>query len=499
MQVEDRTDVMQEASGADSQRFFSDLILQCLGAGVIMTNRDGRITVINPAAEEITGWSGQEARGRLIADVFALDTKEPPVSSPCVPVHDAAGKPSMQTGMLVTRTDRMCTVSCNESTVYDRTHTAIGTVYVFRDVSQERQLNTAAQQLATIVQSTHDAIIGTTLDGIITSWNRGAELIYGYTMSEIVGHHMSRLAPKNRRGEFMQIIDRIKRGEIVGHFETNRLRKDGTRIYVSITTSALRDASGTITGFSTISQDITERKQAERRLKMAAHSLKLKNEELKQFAYIASHDLQEPLRMVSSYVQLLRDRYEGKLDDEADEFIRYAVDGSNRMQQLINDLLAYSRTGSTSEHRDNVDIEKVFDRVTSDLHLMIKEHNADITHDPLPMIEAYESQLSELFLNLISNAIKFHGETPPHVHVSAVRQDDVWAFSVRDNGIGIDPKYFDRIFVIFQRLHTRREYSGTGIGLAICKKIVDHHGGQIRIESKPGEGSVFSFTIPDPG
>lgn len=497
MREDGNTGRLQETDAVYPDDAGPDRILHCLGAGVIMTAIDGRIAVINPAAEEITGWSGQEARGRPIAEVFALVPDGIPVAITGIPVHDTAGAPSLQTGRLLTRTDRENIISYNTRTVYDRARTAIGTVYVFCDASRKTRPDATVQQLAAIVETTHDAIIGTTLDGIITSWNRGAELIYGYTAAEIVGHHMSRLAPHNRRGEFMQFIDRIKRGETVRNYETTRLRKDGTRIFVSITSSALRDASESIIGFSTISRDITEQKQAERKLKMTAHNLKLKNEELKQFAYVASHDLQEPLRMVSGYVQLLKRRYEGKLDSEADEFIRYAVEGSNRMQLLIDDLLAYSRIGTQSGERDSVDSEKVLETVVSDLHFMISEYHADITHDPLPVIKGERSQLSELFLNLISNAIKFHGEAPPHVHVSAVREDTAWAFSVRDNGIGIDPKYFNRIFVIFQRLHTRREYPGTGIGLAICKKIVEHHGGQIRVESKPGEGSVFSFTIPD--
>jgi PAS domain S-box-containing protein len=490
MQEDGNTGRVQETDAVHPDDAGPDRILHCLGAGVIMTGRDGHIAVINPAAEEITGWNGQEARGRPVAEVFTL-------VSDGAPVQDAAGAPSLQTGRLVTRSGRECTVSYNTRTAHDQSGISIGTVYLFCDATGENRLNATIQQLAAIVETTQDAIIGTTIDGIITSWNPGAELIYGYTAAEIVGHHMSRLSPHDRRGEFMQFINRIKRGETVRHLETTRLRKDGTRIYVSITTSALRDASESIIGFSTISQDITERKHAERKLKMTAHDLKLKNEELKQFAYVASHDLQEPLRMVSSYVQLLKRRYEGNLDSEADEFIRYAVEGSNRMQLLIDDLLAYSRIGTQSGGRDRVDSEKVLETVISDLHFMIREYRADITHDPLPVIEAERSQLSELFQNLISNAIKFHGEAPPHVHVSAVRHDDAWVFSVRDNGIGIDPKYFNRIFVIFQRLHTRREYPGTGIGLAICKKIVEHHGGQIRVESKPGEGSVFSFTIPD--
>jgi signal transduction histidine kinase len=220
------------------------------------------------------------------------------------------------------------------------------------------------------------------------------------------------------------------------------------------------------------------------------------NADLQQFAYVASHDLKEPLRIVASYTQLLARRYKGKLDSDADEFIRYAVDGANRMQWLINDLLAYSRVTSQDQVLEEVDCHGVLEEVLSDLRVAIEESRAVVTHDPLPRVMADRGQLGQLFQNLIGNAIKFHGKGPPQVHVTAERKSDEWAFSVRDNGVGLDPQYAERIFVIFQRLHDREEYPGTGIGLAICKKVVERHGGRIWVVSQIGQGATFHFTLP---
>jgi len=242
--------------------------------------------------------------------------------------------------------------------------------------------------------------------------------------------------------------------------------------------------------------EIEEHRRSEEELKETMADLERSNQELEQFAYVASHDLQEPLRMVASYTQLLEKRYRGKLDSDADEFIGYAVDGANRMQALLNDLLMFSRVGTRGNPFTRTYGEAIFDQAMDNLTVAVERSGVVVTHDPLPTVMADEGQLVQLLQNLIDNAIKFRGGETLRIHVSAEKKGDEWVFSVRDNGIGIDPQYSERIFTIFQRLHTKEEYPGTGMGLAICKRIVERHNGRIWVESQPGEGATFYFTIP---
>ncbi len=246
-----------------------------------------------------------------------------------------------------------------------------------------------------------------------------------------------------------------------------------------------------------LQKELIQREGIERTLKELTRELSRSNKDLEQFAYVASHDLQEPLRMVTSFMQLLSQRYKGHLDATADKYIDFATDGATRMHRLINDLLTYSRVGTKGKELATTDSKKVLEHSLDNLKLAIEENGARVTHDPLPIVMGDDVQLGQLFQNLIGNAIKFRGEEPSRVHILADLHNGDWIFSVRDNGIGIAPEHAERIFVIFQRLHHRAKYPGTGIGLAVCKKIVERHGGRIWVESEPGKGATFYFTIPE--
>ena len=367
---------------------------------------------------------------------------------------------------------------------------------VFRDITERKKAEEKIQALANAVESSNDAIVTQSLDGIIESWNTGAEQIYGYSADEILGKDVSIFEPDNLKGEIKQLIEKTKQEEKIQHYETLRLKKDGTIINTSVTLSPVFDPSGKFVAVSCIGRDITERKKAEEILKWKLEELRRSNEELEQFAYVSSHDLQEPLRMISSYLQLLQRRYQGKIDERADKYIYYAVDGAARMQVLINDLLEFSRVTTRANEPEPIDSEFVLNQVLSNLDLYIKQNKATVSHDPLPEVMADNTQLAQVFQNLIINGIKFHSEEAPKIHISAEKKANEWVFSVQDNGIGIDPQYSEKIFEVFKRLHKKEEYPGTGIGLAICKKIVERHGGRIWVESELGKGSTFYFTLP---
>lgn len=258
----------------------------------------------------------------------------------------------------------------------------------------------------------------------------------------------------------------------------------------------IRDLKARVIAACHIARDISERKRFEKILLHQSEELRRSNTELEQFAYVASHDLQEPLRMVASYMQLLKERYEGRLDAKADKYIGYAVDGARRMQTLINDLLALSRVNSRGAAFEPTDCKAVLGRTLHDLHVRITESGATIEVGELPTISGDHAQLAQVFQNLIGNALKFRAEDRPRITISAHREAEHWLFSIQDNGIGISPEHGEQIFVLFQRLHSRHKYDGTGIGLAICKKIIERHRGKIWVESELGKGSTFKFTLP---
>ncbi|WP_155968972.1 PAS domain S-box protein [Kamptonema formosum] len=409
---------------------------------------------------------------------------------------------------------------------------AEGLIYAAaRDITPLKQAEEALHRRSAAIEAATDGIAILNKNGEYTYMNQAHARVYGYdSPAELIGKTWKLLYSSSELKRFEEeimpefFIKGSWRGEGFGK------KRDGSTYAQEVSLTALEDG-----GLICIVRDITERKQAEaeikqlneslerkvrertaqlsasnaqllsevverkeaqRQLQELTENLKRSNLELEQFAYVASHDLQEPLRAVTSYTQLLSQRYQGQLDAKADKWVAYIVDGATRMQQLIHDLLAYSRVGTKGKEFQLTDCNAVFKQTLTNLQVAIAEKNAAVTCDPLPTIMADGGQLVQLLQNLIGNAIKFSSSDVPEVHISAVLKNAEWVFAVRDSGIGIAPEYAERIFLIFQRLHSRREYAGTGIGLAICKRIVERHGGRIWVESQVGEGATFYFTIP---
>ena len=323
--------------------------------------------------------------------------------------------------------------------------------------------------------------------------NRQLAYILGYDEDELIGRlSLSFVLPEDRDAVRENAIKMLKGGCSLG-YEFRVVNKQAKIKWVMETVVPVYYRRKRATLGSLI--DVTERKQMEERLQQMTAEMQRSNTELEQFAYVISHDLQEPLRMVSSYTQLLAKRYGKKLDNDADEFIGYAVDGAKRMQTLLHDLLEYSRVGTRGKPFGLVNCEHVVEQAMANLKIAIEECSASVSYDTLPTVMGDEGQLVRLFQNLIGNAIKFRREETPQVHISALRRNNIITFTVKDNGIGIDPQHSQSIFEIFRRLHTREEYPGTGMGLAICKKIVERHGGHISVQSQPGQGSTFYFSV----
>ncbi len=367
-----------------------------------------------------------------------------------------------------------------------------------KDITERKLTETALMEsefkYKQIVELAEEGIWVIDSRALTTYVNHAMARMLGYDELEMFGRPLLDFTDSEEKQQYQDGVDR--RWTLAQQQEFKLKSKDGKDVWTYISTSPVLDARGNMVSCCALVYNITGRKEAEEQMLQLTEDLKRSNEELEQFAYVASHDLQEPLRAVTSYTQLLAQRYQANLDDRADKYINYIVDGATRMQQLINDLLAYSRLGTRGKEFEQAQCKAAIKQTLCNLQIAIAETKAVITYDEMPTVMADESQLVQLFQNLLANGIKFCRQDIPLIHITAGRQESEWLFSVSDNGIGIDPEYADRIFIIFQRLHSRREYSGTGIGLAMCKRIVERHGGRIWVESQEGKGATFYFTIP---
>jgi PAS domain S-box-containing protein len=377
--------------------------------------------------------------------------------------------------------------------VKERNKEFLGSIGIIRDITghgrRDETLQSREEQLRNVIEKIADGIIILNKDGTIRFANPAAEKLFDRRAEEFYGKEFGfpLIAGESTEINIVRNNGRMCSAEM----RVVEIEWEKKTAYLA----SIRDITE-IKKSAEFKAEVKERKKSEAQLRKQKEELERSNQELEQFAYVASHDLQEPLRMVTSYVQLLARRYKGKLDGDADDFIGFVFDGATRMQRLINDLLAFSRVGTRGKELVLIDSAASVEKAVSNLQLAIEDSGAAVTYDELPTVMADDTQFVQLFQNLIGNAIKYRDVSPPEIHIGADRRNGKWVFSIRDNGIGIDQRYKERIFVIFQRLHTKEKYSGTGIGLALCKKIVERHGGHIWVESGAEKGSVFYFSVP---
>ena len=604
--------------------------LASIGDAVISTDLQGRIVFANKVAQSLLRAGEKELAGRPIDEAFRIvnEFTRAKVDNPVIRVlRDAKPVGLANHTILIAHDGTELPIDDSAAPIFDDGRNLQGAVLIFRDISERRRAEIRDRLLASIIESSDDAIISKDLNGIVTSWNTGAERIFGYTAQEMIGQPIATIANPASPHEMTDILARIRLGERLDHFQTVRRAKSGVLVDISLTVSPIRDGSGRIVGASKVAREITSqlRAQAEiaeqrERLRVTLHSigdavittdaggritflnpvaeqltgwpeadavtrrldevfviineetrqsvenpamralregtivglanhtilvtrggheifiddsaapirnsrgevigvvlifrditekrtsqktlasqtteLLRTNADLNQFAYAVSHDLREPLRNIANYAELLVRRYPDSADSDINRFKGFIVQGVSRMETLLNDLLTYSLLGGPQEKPALLlDCNDVLAHALQNLQTSIVESGAVITHDPLPQVVAHESHIAQLFQNLISNAIKYRSDVAPRVHIRVQRQENEWRFSVTDNGIGIEPIYFQKIFGIFKRLHGKA-VPGTGIGLAICTKVVERYGGRIWVESQPGQGSTFYFSLP---
>ena len=479
-------------------------LLEAAPDAMVVVNQAGEIVLLNLQAEKQFGYHRDELVGQKVKNIIPEGFAERLLADGLRSVEDALAQ-QIGTGIELTgrRKDESefpieIMLSPLESAEGILVTAAIRDISVRKDA--EEHLAQMEGRYRGLLEAAPDAIVVVNQVGEIVLLNVQVEKQFGYRRDELLGQKVKNIIPEGfaerliadgTRTAADALAQQIGTGiELIGR------RKDGSEFPIEIMLSPLESPEGILV--TAAIRNITERKRAEQHLVKTVAELNRSNDELQQFAYVASHDLQEPLRMVASYTQLLAERYKGRLDSDADEFIAYAVDGSNRMQVLIQDLLAYSRAGTNGKALRKISSDNALTEALANLRATIQESGAVVTHDSLPLITTDGTQLAQIFQNLVGNAIKYRSAAVPNVHISAVKNGgNEWIFSVRDNGLGIDPQYFDRIFVLFQRLHGQTEFKGTGIGLAICKKMLERLGGRIWVESQPEKGSTFHFALPE--
>jgi PAS domain S-box-containing protein len=472
--------------------------------GILLLDVDtGRITDVNPFLVELLGFSHDEMVGKTVGELSPF--KDVVSNQAMLERLQKDGYVRYENLPLETRDGRKKAVEF-VSNVYQAGDRNVIQCNV-RDITERKQVELALIRLAAIVESSDDAIMGKDLNGIITSWNKGAEKIFGYTALEMVGTSIMRLIPADRKDEENHGLENIKRGKSVEHFETLRQTKQGRLINVAITISAIKDAAGEIIGVSKVAHDITDRKTAEdkihqlnveleQRVAERTAQLEAANKELEAFSYSISHDLRAPLRAVNGFAGIVLEDFGPQLPEECRGYLERIRAGALRMGVLIDDLLAFSRLSRQSVNRQSVDTIKLVQNVMDELKPQRDGRQIEIKIGELPACHGDPALLKQIWVNLISNAIKYtRGREPGIVEIGCARENNEDVFLVRDNGAGFDMKYANKLFGVFQRLHRADEFEGTGVGLAIVQRIVHRHGGRIWAQAEVNRGATFYFTI----
>jgi PAS domain S-box-containing protein len=472
-------------------------MLDAIDEAVVAVDRGGRVVALNRAGARLTGWAADEALGAPLAEVFAraADPPDPLLDAVAAALGGAPDAAPVDAEVRARQGGEPHGVRCRV-VAWREGDALLGALVTA--VSREREL--VADRNAHRVEERFrsffdDAPIGKSMtgpDGRLLRVNDAFGAMLGRSREEMERISYADITHPEDLEQSLTCVTDLLAGRADHWVMEKRYRHaDGRYVWARVTTAIERDADGAPLYFLTHAQDISE-------LRAQREALVESNRELEQFAYVASHDLQEPLRMVASFTQLLAKRYGDALDEDARDYIRFAVDGANRMQRLIQDLLSYARVGSRGRELTPISLSGPLADALVALQTVIRETGAMIVQRDLPVVRGDRGQLMQLFQNLIGNAIKFRrADEPPRIAVSTTHANGEWVIAVRDNGIGIEARYFERVFTIFQRLHAQHEYPGTGIGLPLCKRIVNRHGGRIWLESEPGAGTTFYFTLPD--
>jgi PAS domain S-box-containing protein len=495
--------------------------LGSIGDAVIATDAQGRVTFMNARAEELTGWMQNEANGRPLGDIFHIvnELTRAKVDSPVDKVLEHGHVVGLANHTILrSRRGTEYAIDDSAAPIRNSAQKLIGVVLVFHDVTEARHAAIAQRRLAAIVESSDDAIVSKNLDGYITSWNKGAERIFGYTPEEAIGKHVTMIIPKDRHDEEPVILARLRNGERVDHFETIRLTKHGRLINVSLTISPIRDEEGHVVGASKIARDITAQKEAEAAIKEAqtqlqAYAVNLEqrvaertsrleevNKSLEGLSYSIAHDLRAPLRAIQGMTEIMLEDYATRFDESGRSIAKEIIKSVRRMDALISDLMSYGRLAHDQLPLSPIPTRDVAHNVVRSLQTEIENSRAavEIAAD-LPIVTAHQTTLEQVITNLVSNAIKFADPARAvrvQIYEGQATGTGCARIVVEDNGIGIQSQYLDRIYRIFERLHAGSKYPGTGIGLAIVQKGVERMGGKTGVQSEPGKGSKFWIELP---